>query len=188
MKKDETIYRLKYRDAEGTPSVRNITIKSLLVGDSLSNSYIYAYCFSAADFRQFRFDRIKALYHDKEKIKDPFDYLTEKHENLINLDIETDIETDTAALANEALYENTTNNETNKKANVAPNILETKDISALKKGLRNMYLLSGVLALLGLVSIATVILPILFFGGALFFLIGIKHVKKRIKELETETA
>ena len=93
----EGTYRLKYRDAEGLSSERHITIKKLMLGDNPSNSYIYAYCFSALDFRQFRFDRIRALYLDNEKIKDPYSYLMEKYQNLAGVDI------DTNDLANEAL-------------------------------------------------------------------------------------
>jgi hypothetical protein len=83
------IYRLKYKDAEGTLSDRNIIIKKLIVGDNPSNTYIYAYCQSVMDFRQFRFDRIKALYDNRKKIIDPYS-LIEKYQNLVNADIDAD--------------------------------------------------------------------------------------------------
>jgi preprotein translocase subunit YajC len=60
-----------------------------------------------------------------------------------------------------------------------------KDIPTLKRGLLTCYVLSGILALLGIISIATIILPILFFIGAVIFFMGARQAKKQIKELET---
>ena len=171
IQEEEDIYRLKYRDAEGTPSDRRITIKSLLINDNPSNSYIYAYCFSAMDFRQFRFDRIRALYKGKEKIKEPFSYLPERHKGLIN------VEVDTASLAKEALSGEKIPSE-------APSATEAKDFPTLKNGPRNCYIISAILIFLGIVTISTVIFPILFFGVAVVFLFAARKAKKEIQKKE----
>ena len=61
------------------------------------------------------------------------------------------------------------------------------DLPKAKKGLRNLYLITAILIILGLISLPTVILPVLFFAGAIFFLFGVRNIKKQIKMLEAET-
>ena len=77
-------------------------------------------------------------------------------------------------------------NETTKQPeNEKINAFENKDIPTLKKGLRNINIICVILILLGIISITTIVLPILFFGGALAFFVGKGKIKKRIKELES---
>ena len=181
-------YRLKYRDAEGTPSDRYIEIISIMRGNAPSNSYIYAYCHSVYGFRQFRFDRIKAIYTGAgEKIKDPFSYLLGKHREYEPSD---NPEYNADALANEVLRDTreskpeTTKQPENEKINVS----EIKDIPKLKKMRKGFYITSVVLALLGFISIPTIILPVLFFSGMGFFLAAAWGIRNQIKEVEAEQA
>ena len=68
-------------------------------------------------------------------------------------------------------------------ADVKPEII--KDIPTFKRGLHSSYIIAVICILLGIVSIATVILPILFFIGAVIFLLAANTAKKQIKELES---
>ena len=76
---DDETYRLKYSDAEGKVTNRQIEIEKISIGKTLTTSYIHAYCLLVNDSRTFRFDRIKALYKGNEKIKDPVTFLKEKY-------------------------------------------------------------------------------------------------------------
>ena len=64
------------------------------------------------------------------------------------------------------------------------NISEINDIPTLKKMRRNFRIAFVILSFLGIVSIPTVILPILFFIGAACVLFTAHTTEKRIKELE----
>jgi len=168
------VYRLKYKDAEGATSDREIEINGIFKGDNLSSSYIYAFCHSANDYRRFRFDRIKAIYNsDGNKIKDPFNYLVGIHKIFEPAD---EPEYDSAEPKSE--YK--------PPEKIIIDISQINDIPTLKKKLRNVYITSAILLFLGIISLSTVILPILFFGGAIAVSLGRFNIKKRIKELKSQ--
>jgi len=169
------IYRLRYSDAEGAISERQIEIKSIIRGDNPSNTYIYAFCYLANDIRRFRFDRIKDIYTSAgERIEDPYSVLLNAFEEYKPPESPV---YNAADLANEALYDTEKpKHETNKKP-------EIKDIPTLKKGIIRCYIIAAIFTLLGIISMATIILPILFFGAALAFVFGAREGKKKIKGL-----
>jgi hypothetical protein len=171
------IYNLKYKDADGNLTEREIEIKSLRLGSSPSYTYIRAFCHSANDMRTFRLDRVRSLYLGNQKIDNPMEYLIEKLEA-------GEIQADTEALETEAVGGAP---ETIKQPVVVKSPFpKITDIQRAKKGIRNLYIIAGTLTLIGFISISTVILPILFFGGALFVLACIRDIKKQIKETEAE--
>ena len=189
----ENLFLLFYADVDGAPTERQIDIKSITIGAKKSNSYIKAYCYLAGAMRTFRFDRIKKLYYGKDRIKDPLSFLAEKYAFLIDADIEdesTDLQNDSYEKPeprnrNAGLDYRLPENESASPpaAEVKPEIV--KDIPTFKKGRRNSFLIAIICIILGIVSIATVILPILFFIAAVIFLMAARTAKKQIKELES---
>jgi hypothetical protein len=177
MAMSDWIYRLKYKDADGTLTEREIEIKALRRGDKPSNTYIHAFCHLANDVRTFRLDRVRALYLGNQKIDDPMEYLTDRFEA-------GEIPADTEALAAEAAAD--APEPASRSAGTKPPLPEITDIPKAKKGIRNSYIITAALIIFGFVSLPTVILPILFFGGALFFISSIRTVKKQIKKAESE--
>jgi hypothetical protein len=182
------IYRLKYRDAEGAPSDRHIAIKGLMLGDKPSNSYIYAYCFSALDFRQFRFDRIKALYFNDQKIADPLSHLAEKYGDI---DVDTDSEADIEALANEALEYAPPKPEPKPmpmpKPAPPPNFQEQPfDILKMKKRRKRFFVAAIIFGILGLLSIPTVIWAIVYLLISGFLFLVWSGLNRMIKQKEAE--
>jgi hypothetical protein len=176
---NDWVYRLKYKDADGTATDREIEIKGLRLGDKPSNTYIRAFCHSANDMRTFRLDRVRALYLGNEKIKDLMACLAERFGE------EEPEPADTEALAAEAALDSEAPQPVPPPAKKE---LKFEDIPKAKKGIRLLIKLTIVLVLLGFISLPTIILPILFFGGALILIFSANNVKKQIKKLEAEAA
>jgi hypothetical protein len=174
---NDWIYRLKYKDADGTLTEREIEIKAVRRGDKPSNTYIHAFCHLADGVRTFRLDRVRALYLGNEKITDLMEYLTERFAD------DPSIPVGAEALAAEAL-----NADGDPQPTPAKPEYKIKDIPTAKKHLRVSYIMIVALVILGFVSLPTVVLPILFFGGAGFLLLGAHGAKKQIKKLEAEAA
>ncbi|GHV90408.1 hypothetical protein AGMMS50268_09110 [Spirochaetia bacterium] len=172
---DDT-YRLKYRDAEGTVSVREIQVIQVERGDGSASSYLRAFCFSAKAMRTFRFDRIKALYDGKERIKDPLEFMAEKYgEAVIH-------EVDTESLVAEALREGDT------ASTPPPAPPRPLDIPKAKKKRRNRYITA---AILGVASIASFISASIGWGiaylvGAAFFVLAGLTINGHISAAEVK--
>jgi predicted DNA-binding transcriptional regulator YafY len=88
----DKIYRLQYMDSQGTPTDRKIRIIKIELNDNPSNSYLWAYCYTAMDRRQFRFDRIEALYDGYKKIQNPQQFLISIHQASPEYKIEKTLE------------------------------------------------------------------------------------------------
>jgi hypothetical protein len=164
------VYRLKYKDANGTLSDREINIKALRRGDKSSNTYIHAFCHSANDVRTFRLDRVRALYLCNEKIKDLMKYLTERFEDA------EPIPADTEALAAEALGDN------NKKTEVpaAPVKISAKGF------LLFLLLVAGVVCLFIELTLGLVLIFAFGIIALVMGIMGIKAKKKAVLEAEAE--
>ena len=170
------VYRLKYKDADGTLTEREIEIKAVRLGDTPSSTYIQAFCHLAGALRTFRLDRVRALYLGNEKIDDLTEYLKERFEaGEITADIDALVAEATSDGAPEAAP---------RTAGAKPSQPEITDIPKAKKGIRTLYIIIVSLIILGFISLPTVILPILFFGAALFLFIGVQSMKKQIKKAE----